>query len=80
MMDDQDFQVGDSVIFCSVPDYDYPRNIFSAHIVAEVWDDGQIILDNGSRTGPGCLWHSLQDIENHLDAIAMLQQIDASIG
>ena len=69
-------EVGSTIIWCGVPEYDYPRGIFHVAVVAEVRADEQVILENGSRTAVAYCWPNEQAIEDALESLAMMEAAD----
>lgn len=67
---------GDTVVFCGVPEVDYDNGIYHEAIVAEVWDDMQVILTNGDRTGVAYVWQSVEAIAQAVETRLALMDID----
>lgn len=63
---------GDSVVVCHVPEYDLYNRHYQRKTVTEVWDDGQVITDDGWRTGVGSCWPSLRSI---VEAVRSAEEI-----
>lgn len=69
-------EVGARVVVCHVPEVDLYEGHYTMHTVAEVWPDGQVILDDGWRTGIGACWPSLAALRDAVRDAYRLADID----